>query len=269
MKKFKTAICQNKQGFNKEKNIRQAIDMVETAAGKGAALVVLPEIFYYPFELAAKKEIIEEDGHTLSLLTDCARKCGIHLCTGSVGEKGKKGATNTSYLISPSGRILLRHSKCHLFDASFKTLRVRESAVFVPGSEFTVAATPLAKIGILICYDIRFPEAARQLTLMGAEIILVPAAFNTVTGPAHWHVNFRCRAIENQVFIAAASPARNPRAQYKAYGHSMIINPWGKVLAEAGTKHSIVYADLDPKVLKDTRRRLPLLKHRRPDIYSV
>ena len=148
-----------------------------------------------------------------------------------------------------------------------KKLKLMESSVFVPGRELSCAATPLGKIGILICYDIRFPEMARKLALMGAEVLLVPAAFNTVTGPAHWHVMFRARAIENQVFIAAASPALTPDAQYRAYGHSMIVNPWGEVLAEAGTGKSIIYAEIDPQVLKDTRERLPLLKHRRKDIY--
>ena len=145
------------------------------------------------------------------------------------------------------------HNKCLDFTSSNNELIVKE--------------TPFGKLGLSVCYDIRFPEMARKLALKGAEILLVPAAFNTVTGPAHWHVMFRARAIENQVFIAAASPALTPEAQYRAYGHSMIVNPWGEVLAEAGTGKSIIYAEIDPQALKDTRERLPLLKHRRRDIY--
>jgi len=295
MKKFKLAVCQNKPGFDKEKNVAQAIRMIESASEKGAKLVVLPEIFYYPYELKTIKNIAEEkNGRTISTLKDCAKRCKIYLCTGSIAEKvlisgstkvaAKKTATdtvhrktrsaskkevitNTSYLIGPDGKTLLRHDKCHMFDASLKDLKCRESAVFKPGNKVSIVSTPLGKMGILICYDIRFPEMARKLALMDADIVLVPAAFNSITGPAHWHVIFRARAIENQIFIAAASPALNPKAIYKAYGHSMIINPWGKVLAEAGNNEDIIYADIDPRVLKDTRHKVPLLKHRREDLY--
>jgi omega-amidase len=174
---------------------------------------------------------------------------------------------NKSFLISPKGEILLEYSKCHLFDVSFKNLRTRESKIFEYGKEIKIAETELGKIGILICYDIRFPEMARKLSLLGAEIILVPAAFNTVTGPLHWEIMFRARAIENQVFLAAASPARDPDSSYQAYGHSMIIDPMGKILSEANIEEKIIYGDFTNEVITETRNKLPLLKHRRPEIY--
>lgn len=304
MKKFKLAICQNKPGFDKEKNVAGAIKMIETAARNRAELITLPEIFYYPYELASIRKIAEtKNGPTLSALKDCAKRCKVYLCTGSIAEKSrhiprsvrfpskkttedsfagekprlkhrnttklkKEIITNTSYLIDPQGKVLLKHDKCHMFDVSLDKLKCYESALFRPGKKIALADTPLGKIGILICYDIRFPEAARKLALMNMDILLVPAAFNSITGPAHWQTIFRARAIENQVFVAAASPALNPKAVYKAYGHSMIISPWGDILTETGQKEDIIYADIDPQTLKDTRRKLPLLKHRRGNLYK-
>jgi omega-amidase len=183
-------------------------------------------------------------------------------------EKRGNNIYNSSYLINPQGEIILQYDKCHLFDVDLKRVCVKESAVFTAGNELSVVQTELGTIGILICYDIRFPELARRLTLVGAEMLLVPAAFNTVTGPAHWHITFRARAVENQVFIAAASPARNKSTKYHAYGHSLVVNPWGQVIVEAGKKQEIIYARIKPGILNKTRKRLPLLKQRRPDLYD-
>ncbi|MFC1476679.1 nitrilase-related carbon-nitrogen hydrolase, partial [Fibrobacterota bacterium] len=193
----------------------------------------------------------------------------IFLCTGSLAVKKDNGIQNTSYLIDPSGEILLEYSKSHLFDVKFRELHVKESAIFTPGSNVTIADTSIGKISINICYDIRFPELARTCTLQGTEILIVPAAFNTVTGPPHWHTIFRSRAIENQIFILAASQARVENAQYLAYGHSMFIDPWGTIIAEAGEGEEIIYAELDPDTLTDTRKRMPLLGQRNPSVYKL
>ena len=146
---------------------------------------------------------------------------------------------------------------------------MRESVIFTPGNEIPVVSTPIGTLSIVICYDIRFPELARVCALNGAEILLVPAAFNTITGPAHWHVLMRTRAIENQVFVVAASQARNNDANYRAYGHSLIVDPWGTILAEAGESEEIIFADLQSQVLTDTKKQMPLLSQRRPDLYQV
>ena len=163
--------------------------------------------------------------------------------------------------------MIYNYCKSHLFDVELPHLKIQESQLFYPGNKFSVISTELGKIGILICYDIRFPEAARKITLSGAEIILVPAAFNNITGPAHWHVMFRARAIENQVYIAVASPARNNSSKYKAYGHSMIVNPWGKIISEAGNNEKIIYSIVKPEIIERTRAEMPLLKHRRKELY--
>lgn len=266
MKRFKLAVCQNKPVRDKAKSTAHAVEMAEEASANGAKLIVFPEIFYHPYELKKIPSLAEENGETLEILKECAKKLGIFLCPGTIAviEDGRR--YNRSYLISPKGKVLLVHSKCHMFDVSFKDLKAKESAVFDAGNELKTVRTELGTVGLLVCYDIRFPEAARKLALDGAEILIVPAAFNNVTGPAHWDVIFRARAIENQFYTVAASPARDMKATYKAYGHSMIIDPWGSVLSEAGIHEKIIYAELDPERLADVRGRLPLLKHRREDI---
>jgi len=267
MKKFKLAVIQNKPIKNKEESINYVIKKIEEASNNNSDLVVLPEIFYYPYELRSLPKIEEANKETLNKLALTAKKLGIYICTGSTVEKVGSKRFNKSYLINRSGDVILEYCKSHLFDVNFNNLRTRESLVFDRGDTFPIVETELGKIGILICYDIRFPEAARKLALQGAEIILVPAAFNTVTGPLHWHIIFRARAIENQVFLAAASPALDMEAKYHAYGHSMIIDPWGTILSEAGVNEDMIYSEIDPAVLMEVRGKLPLLKHRRPDIY--
>lgn len=269
METIKVALCQNKPIYDKEANIVHAISLIEEAASNGARLISLPEIFYYPYELLALRRVADSNTATLERLQYAAKKCNIYLCTGSLAVKDNKEIRNTSYLLGPSGEILLEYSKSHLFDVKFDGLNVRESVIFTPGNEVEVASTLIGTIGILICYDIRFPEMARTCTLKGAEIIIVPAAFNTISGPAHWHVLMRARAIENQIFLLAASQARVESSEYEAYGHSLIVDPWGTILAEAGEDEEIIYADLQSQVLTDTRKQMPLLSQRKPDLYQV
>ena len=271
MQSFKAAIIQIKPEYDKVANINHAISLIKKAADTGAQLITLPEIFFYPYELLALRRVADDDNATVEKLQEAAQKNKVHLCTGSIARRTQdgKGIQNTAYLIAPSGEVLLSYSKCHLFDVTFKDLHVRESLIFTPGTGVKVAETPLGAIGMLICYDIRFPELARTCVLKGAEILIVPAAFNTVTGPPHWHTLFRARAIENQVYILAASQARIDTSTYHAYGHSLFVDPWGTIQSEAGIDEEIIYADFDKEVLDNTRQRLPLLKQRRPDIYSV
>ncbi len=241
--------------------------MINKAAENNAKMVILPEIFFYPYEINKLKKIADKNNETLNKLKTKAQEKNIYLCTGSIAEKEGTNTYNTSYLINPEGEIILKYSKCHLFDVNLPKLQVKESDTFQKGSILKTVNTELGKIGIIICYDIRFPEITRKLALDGIDILLVPAAFNTVTGPAHWHITFRTRAVENQIFIAAASPARNKKSAYSTYGHSMFIDPWGRILKQAGTGRSIIYCIIDPEVQYKTRARLPLLKHRRTDLY--
>ncbi len=241
--------------------------MIDRAADNKASLIMLPEMFAYPYEIDKLKDIVEEKSETLNILREKARQKRIFLCTGSIAVKTGENIFNTSYLINPDGKIILKYSKCHLFDVELPHLTVKESDIFSKGNNIGSVATELGNIGIIICYDIRFPEITRKLALEGIDILLVPAAFNTVTGPAHWHITLRTRAVENQIFIAAASPARNRNSAYKAYGYSMFIDPWGRILKQAGKRQSIIYSIINPEIQKEIRDRLPLLKHRRKDLY--
>ncbi|MFC1504827.1 carbon-nitrogen hydrolase family protein, partial [Spirochaetota bacterium] len=265
---LKLAVCQLKPAYDKQKNIDKAVKMIKKASDAGANMALLPEMFVYPYEMNALMHITDTHDETISQLAACAKENNVYICSGSIPLKKGKKLTNTSFLIDRKGNTILTYSKCHLFDVSFNELKVRESAYFSPGTEVQSASTEYGRIGIAICYDIRFPELIRKLTLQGIHILLVPAAFSILTGRAHWHTTFRCRAAENQIFIAAASPARNTASSYKAYGHSMIIGPWGDVLAEAKTGEKVIIAELNHRVLKEMRKRLPLLKQRRPDLYT-
>ena len=268
MKDFRMAICQNKPSKDKQISIKKVESMISRAAWKGAQLIMLPEIFYHPYELKEIAKLEEKNSETINKLKEIAKQNKIYLCTGSTVEKEGNKRVNKSCLINPQGETILEYSKIHLFDVGFKGLKTKESLVFHSGNSINVADTELGKIGIIICYDIRFPELARSLALQGAEIILVPAAFHRISGEAHWDIFFRCRAVENQVFLAAACPARDMGAQYVTYGHSRIIDPWGSVISEAGTGEEIIFADITNERLNEVQSRLPLLQHMRKDLYK-
>lgn len=268
MKDFKMAICQNKPSRDKQTSISKVESMISEAAGKGAKLIMLPEIFYHPYELKEIPRLEEKNRGTIDRLRKIAKHNNIYLCTGSTVEKEDNKRLNKSFLINPQGNIILEYSKIHMFDVDFKGLRTRESLVFAPGDSINVADTELGKIGIIICYDIRFPELTRNLAFQEVEIILVPAAFNIASGEAHWDIFSRCRAVENQVFLAAACPARDMNSHYIAYGHSRIVDPWGTILAEATIDEEIIFADITKERIDDIRKRLPLLRHMRRNIYK-
>jgi omega-amidase len=267
MKPLRIALCQIAPVHSCEQNTAQAFSMIDEAAGGGADLVALPELFYLPYELSEIKKT-GDMSHLLKKFSKAAQKNKVYIETGSLAIKSAAGLMNSSFLIGPSGAVLLSYSKCHLFDVQLKDIKVRESAVFSKGEHIATAKTPLCSIGILVCYDIRFPEMARRIALCGGELLLVPAVFNMVTGPAHWHLLHRARAVENQMFVAAISQARCIDSPFIAYGHSMVVSPWGDIIAEAGEREEIVFADLDPRVLEKTRKQLPVFDHRRADLYG-
>lgn len=240
MKDFKIALCQNKPSRNKRASIDNILKMIKKAAQNGAKLVSLTEIFFHPYELFTVPFLAEEHNETLNLLIKSAKENKVYLCTGSIPEKREDKIFNKSYLISSEGKILLEYAKCHLYDVDFKGLRTKESLFFTPGNKVSSVKTELGNIGIIICYDIRFPEMCRKLTLSGAEIILCPSAFNKISGMAHWHITLRTRAVENQVYIAATAPAFDHESSYPIYGHSLVVDPWGNILAEAEAEEKII-----------------------------
>lgn len=269
---FKLAVCQMGVEDDKNKNIARAIDMIKDAGANKAELVVLPEMFNCPYSNSKFPEYCEkvDEGETLAAISKTAKQLGLHIIAGSIPELDSGRLYNSSYIFDRSGEILGRHRKVHLFDIDVPgEITFKESDVLTPGDQVTVVDTELCKIGVAICYDVRFPELIRLMALKGASLVAIPAAFNMTTGPAHWELLMRTRALDNQVYIAAASPARDEKASYIAYGNSMIVEPWGTVIARAGEGEEIVYADMDLSRVNKVRDELPLLKHRRVDIYEI
>lgn len=270
--KFKIGVCQMPVVKSKEQNISKARSMIKEAAAGGCSLVILPEMFNCPYNSSLFPEYAESypEGSTLKMLSAAASEEKIYLVGGSIPEREENIIYNTSFVFGPRGKLLAKHQKVHLFDVDLPDgLSFHESRTLGAGKNVTVVKTELCTLGVAVCYDIRFPELIRLMALMGAEIVILPAAFNMNTGPAHWELLLRTRAVDNQVFIAGASSARDTEASYVSYGNSLIADPWGKIIAQAGEKETILYGDIDLQVLKETREALPLLKHRRSDLYEL
>jgi omega-amidase len=269
--KFKIALCQMDVTEDKLINLKKAEQMIREAAESKAQMVVLPEMFNCPYTNSFFSAFAEgESGITVQTLSALAKELEIYLIGGTIPEKAGAAIYNTCFAFDKSGHIIGKHRKVHLFDIDIKGgIRFKESEVLGRGHQITVIDTEYCKVGIGICYDMRFPELIRLMTLKGAQLIVVPGAFNMTTGPAHWELTIRTRALDNQVYFAAASPARNMEASYHAFGHSGIVNPWGEFAGKTDEKESIVYADIDLDYVHAIREQLPLLRHRREDIYKL
>lgn len=272
MKNLKIAICQMNVGSDKNANLGKASQMIGMAAGQGAEVIVLPEIFNSPYQTDLFPLYAEPfPGPSTNFLAAAAKKYGVCLIGGSIVEQDSDGLIyNSSFVFDEQGNFLARHRKVHLFDIDITgKISFRESDTLAAGDAITMFNYKSIGFGLMICYDCRFPELARAAVLEGAKIFIIPAAFNLTTGPAHWELLMRSRAVDNQVFIAAASPARNPAASYQAWGHSMVVDPWGTIIQEAGINEEIVFAELDFSRLERVRQELPVLKQRRTDVYDL
>ncbi len=271
MTKIKLVLCQMNVVDDKEENLKKASLMIASASKK-ADIIVLPEMFNCPYSNDKFIEYgeNEKDSRTLNKISLLACENNVYILAGSIPEKEEDKLFNTSYLFDRQGKIIAKHRKMHLFDIDVKDkITFKESDVLTAGNDFTLADTEFGKIGIGICYDIRFPELARILVENGALILFYPGAFNMTTGPAHWELLFRSRALDNQVFCVGVAPALNKDASYHSYGHSIITNPWGEVLAEADEKEDIIFSEIDLSEIKKVREELPLLKNKREDLYKV
>ncbi len=265
--KFIAAAVQMLATSDKEANLREAEKWIRRAQAGGAHLVVLPEVFNWRGpgrDTAANAEPVP--GPSTGRMGALAAELGLYLLAGSILESaGPDGrAYNTSVLIGPGAGIIAKYRKIHLFDVDIEgEAAIRESEFRHPGEAVVVADTPLGLMGLSVCYDLRFPELYRRLTAAGAKVIFVPSVFTVPTGQAHWRTLLRARAIENQVYVIAPDQTGRHPASMDAYGHSMIVDPWGKVIAETGTEPDLVLAAIDLDYLADVRRQLPVLEHRR------
>jgi predicted amidohydrolase len=252
------------------RNLEVAERLIRAAAADGAELVVLPEkwtILAGPEQLRAGAEPL--DGPSLSAAAAWARELGIHLLAGSIPERveGRERLFNTSVLFGPEGETVAVYRKIHMFDVDVGGVSYRESETEDPGDEIVVADAGSIPLGMTVCYDLRFPELYRILAIRGARVITVPSAFTEHTGRDHWEVLVRARAIENQVFVVAADQVGEAPPQYDSFGRSMIVDPWGVVLAQAPDRECFVAADLDLSIQEEMRRSLPALANRRPQSY--
>ena len=264
---FVAAVVQMSSGGDRADNVARAAALVREAARGGARLVVLPEVFAWrgvdPSDPTSAETV---PGPTIDALAALARDLRIVLCAGSLLEAvpGEARRYNTSCVIDPSGTIVARYRKVHLFDVALPgRVAVTESATRLAGDEPVVARTALATLGCSICYDLRFPELYRRLAAAGAHVLLVPSAFTFPTGEAHWDVLCRARAIENQCYLLAANQWGPSPHGHRDYGNSLIVDPWGTVVARAADGEGIAMAKLDGAELDRVRRELPALAHRR------
>lgn len=274
MNKLRVALCQMMvDDKSKKANILKAKTMIYEAADKGADIIALPEMFNCPYNNKHFREYAEAypNGETLNMISSAAKEKNVFIIGGSIPELDEKGRVfNTSFIFNNRGILIGKHRKVHLFDIDIKNgIKFKESEVLTSGSEITMVDTPWGKIGVAICYDIRFPELIRIMALKGVKFVFIPAAFNMTTGPAHWELLFKSRALDNQIFVAGISPARNENYSYIAYGNSLIADPWGNITGRLDEKEGILIQDIDLEYIKDIRESLPLLKHRREDLYSI
>jgi predicted amidohydrolase len=253
---------------DKSQNLAMAHDLMAEACDRGAQLVAFPENFSLLTDNS--RQFVEEaetlKGLTVETIQEWAAEQDIWILGGSIALKTKKPGrlTNTSLLISPDGEIAARYDKIHLFDVNLSGDRAyRESEHINAGKKTVVAETPLGRLGLSICYDLRFPELYRKLADQDAEVIFIPSAFTAFTGKAHWDVLTRARAIENQAFVVAPAQTGQPHPGRQTHGHSRIIDPWGRIIAERPQGSGIVYADLNLGELDRVRKELPALKHRK------
>ncbi len=248
--------------------LKEALDLAEMAVDRGADFLALPEFCggIKTVNGAIAAPCAPEDQHpVLNGLRDFAVKNGIWMLAGSMAVPSPDGKIlNRSCLVSADGEIVARYDKIHLFDIQLSDQEVyRESDVVVPGNRCVVAKTPFGMVGLSICYDLRFAGLYRDMAQAGAEILFVPAAFTRKTGAAHWHVLNRARAIENGAYVVAIGAVGDIEGGGGTYGHSLIVSPWGQVLADAGDARGIALAELDMDAVKQTRARIPSLQHDR------
>lgn len=271
MEKFKAALLQTKVYDNKEKNVNNALKLIEKASKEGADIAILPEMFCCPYDNLYFKLFSEEQGgFAYKAIGNAAKEYGIYVVAGTIPELENDKVYNTAYVFDKKGELIAKHRKMHLFDIDIEGGQYfKESDTFTPGRDVTVFDTEFCKIGLAICYDIRFPELSRLMAVEGAEVIIIPGAFNMTTGPAHWELHFRARALDNQVYAIGVAPARDLEASYHSYGNSIVASPWGSVVNKMDEKEGYIIQEIDLNYVKKIRNELPLLKHVRKDVYNL
>jgi len=269
------AMAQMMVKLTPEENLGTVLNYIKEAKGLGADMVAFGEMIACDYDINKFPEFAMEETSTfLTEIAKVAKEQNIFVVAGSVPEKENGNIYNTTFVYDNNGVLVAKHRKVHLFDIDVKGGQYfKESDMLTAGNKTTRFSTPWGEMGLCICYDIRFPEFVRMTTLDGnAEPlfgVIVPGAFNMTTGPAHWQMNFRMRAMENQIYMAGVSPARDTQGTYTAWGHSLSVDPWGAVMSEMDETEGLVLVEWKKERQEQVRNEFPLLKHRRADLYSL
>ena len=270
--KLKFAALQMPVKDSKDENLETVGRYLEQLKDEKPDFVILPEMFCCPYQTSNFPKYAEKEGGAVwQELSKYAREYSIYLIGGSMPEKDDEGHVyNTSYIFDRDGHQIGKHRKTHLFDINVTGGQCfRESDTLTAGCSDTVFDTEFGKMGVMICFDIRFPEMARLTVNDGAKVIFIPAAFNMTTGPAHWELTFRARALDNQVYMVGCAPMRDPSSGYTSWGHSIYTNPWGAVEKQLDEKEGVLTGEIDLDYEEQVRNELPLLKSRRADVYEL
>lgn len=272
MGKIRIAQLQTHVYQDKQQNLDHVAQLMEQISAQKPDVVTLPEMFNCPYKPSNFPVYAEpEGGHTYQVCADLAKKHRVYFSAGSVPESDEQGRIyNTAYMFDRQGNLIGKHRKAHMFDVDIKGgQRFIESETLTPGDRFAMFDTEFCRMGVAVCYDFRFPELARIMMQEGVQVIFVPAAFNMTTGPAHWEILFRTRAMENQLFAVGTAPARDLSFSYHSWGHSLVVDPWGTVLAELQEKEGVLVTDIDLSAVDKYRAEIPMVKNRRTDMYSL
>jgi len=268
---MRAAVVQINSSADRDRNLEVAESLVRSAAADGADLIVLPE--KWPL-LASGEELIEGsetiDGPAITAACSWASELGINIQAGSLCETGEGDArpSNTATMISPEGEITATYRKIHMFDVEAGGVEYRESSFEQAGDRIATVTAGEAEIGMTICYDLRFPELYRALLDRGTNTYTIPSAFTSATGRDHWEPLIRARAIENESFVLAANQVGKAAPEFDSWGHSSIVDPWGEIIARVDEGEGFAAADLDFAFLEETRRRLPAVTSRRPELFA-
>lgn len=272
MNTLKVAMIQMNIDKYISKNIDTTNNFIKKVAKENVDIAILPEMFCCPYETSNFPLYSQQENSPCYIsISNMAKKNKIYIVAGSMPERDENGNIfNTSYVFDRNGNQIAKHRKMHLFDIQIEGgQHFKESDKLSAGNNVTVFNTEFCKIGLAICYDIRFPELSRLMVDNGAKIIIIPAAFNMSTGPSHWEILFKSRALDNQVYTIGVSSARNYDAPYISYGNSIIVSPWGEIIERMDENEGYRICTLDLDYVDKIRKELPLLEHRRKDIYKL
>lgn len=271
MRKLKIANIQMKVSKDKKDSMQTVRKYLDEIKDQNVDLVILPEMFNCPYETKKFPIYAEEaGGETYTKCASLAKEYGIYLAAGSIPEIEDGKVHNTAFVFNKNGEQIARHRKAHLFDVSVQGgVNFKESETLTPGKDIVVFETEFCKMGLCVCFDFRFPELIRLMADQGAELIIVPAAFNMTTGPAHWEILFRARAMDNQVFATGTAPARDLESSYTSWGHSILVDPWGRIIEQMDEKEGYMINEIDLDEVAKIRGEIPLMNNRRHDMYQL